>query len=400
MNTEEFNLKKWFDMAFRIFSSNAFSFINLSPTPVIMDSYQDIEEAHSNACRENNMFYTDPYTSLSVLTETAHLKRGKCCGNMCRHCPYGWERVRSLTELSLIEVHEKCVSKRSGLGGSGSGIGRQVGEFLNSGDKIQCDSELDDWKRQKIINSTQDLNGLNSPVPFTKGGDKGTSALPTGERLSKTSDCFMVLGSVDELCSFVGLAHSMLIDKSHNSEDMEHITEIEKLLFEITQKLFDVGGVVATRGGTDVSSSKGPLMTFHSSNTDDLEAYITKQTTTFLPTLTNFILPLGSILSSQLHVCRSVCRRVERDYVRYLEARNSGTFESDSISVYLNRLSDFFFTASRVVNLVDKRRPENGNTNTLLGRGDVKFVGTGEGGLKRGVRFEDESDEAKDWVKT
>jgi cob(I)alamin adenosyltransferase len=351
MNTEEFNLKKWFDMAFRIFSSNSFSFINLTPTPVIID----IEEAHSKACNENNMFYTDPSTEFSVLTEIAHLKRGKCCGNMCRHCPYGWDRVRSLIDLTILEVHEKCVSKRSG-----NGIGRQVGEFVKSGDKIQCKSELDGWNI--------DAKGLNSLVPFTKGGDKGTSSLPTGERLSKTSECFMVLGSVDELCSFVGVAHSMVCGEN------DHILEIEKMLFEIMQKLFDIGGVIATKGSGDLIS-KGPVMTFSSSNTDELETYITKQTTTFLPALVNFILPVGSVLSSQLHVCRSVCRRVERDYVRYLESRNSNKFEPDSISVYLNRLSDFFFTASRVVN--------------ISGKGDAKFIATGEGGLKRGVQYED-----------
>ena len=29
-----------------------------------------------------------------VFTEQYHLKRGHCCGNACRHCPYGHEAVR------------------------------------------------------------------------------------------------------------------------------------------------------------------------------------------------------------------------------------------------------------------------------------------------------------------
>jgi cob(I)alamin adenosyltransferase len=381
MNIQEFNIKKWFDMAFRIFSIDLFPFTN-NHLSIKTEPCKDIEDAHLESCRGNNMFYTDPSTSLAVLTEVAQLKRGKCCGNMCRHCPYGWDRVRSLSKLSLVEVHEKCVSDRSGMGGCESGIGRRVGEFVKSGDKRQCESELAIWKSRKIT-SSPDMDGLNSSVPFTKGGDKGTSTLSNGERLSKGSDCFTVIGSVDELCSFVGVAHSMIIDRT---EDVTpHIRDIETLLFDIIQRLFDIGGVIATRGNSvpvgDLPScsvgdfKKSPQMTFPSSNTDELETYITKQTTTVLPILTNFILPTGSPLSSHLHVCRSVCRRVERDYIRYLESRNSTKFEPDSISVYLNRLSDFLFTASRVVNLFDKK-----------GRGDVKFVGTGEGGLKRSVQ--------------
>jgi cob(I)alamin adenosyltransferase len=345
MNNRQNNLRHWFEMSFRVFPNKQQLVVEAGPS-------QDIEDAHFKSCTESNLFYTDPTTSLSVLTESAHLKRGKCCGNMCRHCPYGWETVRSLSSLSLIEVHAKCVSERGA-------IGRQVGEFINSGDKAECQSELDVWKSRQ----RQDIDGLNSTVPFTKSGDKGTSTLASGERLSKTSECFMVIGSVDELCSFVGLAHSTMVTGKN-----EHILEIETMVFEIIQRLFDIGCVIG-------SGDLGPVMTFSSSNTDELETYITKQTTTFLPPLVNFILPTGSVLSSQLHVCRSVCRRVERDYVRYIESRNSNTFEPDSISVYLNRLSDFFFTASRVVN--------------ISGKGDAKFVATGEGGLKRCVQYED-----------
>lgn len=364
MNNEIFNLKKWVDTAFRIFINTLYYKsipMITAPTSEYLTSV-DIEEAHSKSCHENNMFYTDPSTSLSVLTESAHLKRGKCCGNMCRHCPYGWEKVRSLSKLPIVEIHEKYVSENNG-------IGRKIGGFIKSGDTIKCASELALWK-------TPNVEDIDFSVPFTKGGDEGTSGLPTGERLSKTSDCFVVIGSVDELCSFVGLTHSMLIERNDTIGDMEN------LLFDIIQKLFDIGAVIATKGSGEFVS-KGHLMTFSSSNTDELETYITKQTITILPELNNFILPTGSPLSSQLHVCRSVCRRVERDYVRYLEGRNSNKFESDSISVYLNRLSDFFFTASRVINLLDKT-----SNPKMFGRGDVIFVGSGEGGLDRIVEYE------------
>ena len=44
---------------------------------------------HSLACQLENDTYIDPSTGYQVLTSEALLKKGKCCGNSCRHCPYG-----------------------------------------------------------------------------------------------------------------------------------------------------------------------------------------------------------------------------------------------------------------------------------------------------------------------
>jgi len=41
---------------------------------------------------------------------------------------------------------------------------------------------------------------------YTKTGDKGTSALYTGDRLSKNSLVFECLGSIDEINANLGLA--------------------------------------------------------------------------------------------------------------------------------------------------------------------------------------------------
>eukprot|EP00815_Leptocylindrus_aporus_P013192 CAMPEP_0116074474 /NCGR_PEP_ID=MMETSP0322-20121206/15976_1 /TAXON_ID=163516 /ORGANISM="Leptocylindrus danicus var. apora, Strain B651" /LENGTH=73 /DNA_ID=CAMNT_0003564179 /DNA_START=279 /DNA_END=500 /DNA_ORIENTATION=+ len=56
----------------------------------------DIEDIHRKAVANSESTYIDPDTGFMVFTEVAHLKRGKCCGNKCRHCPYGWENVRSI----------------------------------------------------------------------------------------------------------------------------------------------------------------------------------------------------------------------------------------------------------------------------------------------------------------
>ncbi|CAB4033789.1 Hypothetical predicted protein [Paramuricea clavata] len=45
--------------------------------------------AHKNAIEANYDTYADPLTGFDVFTRQALLNRGKCCGNACRHCPYG-----------------------------------------------------------------------------------------------------------------------------------------------------------------------------------------------------------------------------------------------------------------------------------------------------------------------
>ena len=41
---------------------------------------------------------------------------------------------------------------------------------------------------------------------YTKSGDKGTSALYTGDRLNKDDEVFQCLGSIDEINANLGLA--------------------------------------------------------------------------------------------------------------------------------------------------------------------------------------------------
>ena len=55
----------------------------------------DIEELHNLACAEKKTMYVDPKSGYSVMTEYAHLQRGKCCGNACRHCPFDHVNVKT-----------------------------------------------------------------------------------------------------------------------------------------------------------------------------------------------------------------------------------------------------------------------------------------------------------------
>eukprot|EP01038_Epipyxis_sp_PR26KG_P006485 gene6485-8918_t len=61
----------------------------------VIDLKTDIEDIHELACLAGEMTYTDPISGYTVFTEISHLKRGNCCGNGCRHCPYNHINVKS-----------------------------------------------------------------------------------------------------------------------------------------------------------------------------------------------------------------------------------------------------------------------------------------------------------------
>lgn len=50
--------------------------------------FEEIMRAHERAMAGGESGYLDPFTGLFVMTAGFHLKRGRCCHNGCRHCPY------------------------------------------------------------------------------------------------------------------------------------------------------------------------------------------------------------------------------------------------------------------------------------------------------------------------
>ena len=179
---------------------------------------------------------------------------------------------------------------------------------------------------------------------YTKTGDGGTSSLFTGERRLKSDDIFHALGDIDELNSYLGVANESL--KRSAAED-DKFKSMAETLVKTQSVLLDVGSCVATP--VDSATDKQAARTaFNAELIDELEHGIDSMTLE-LPPLRNFILPGGGYAAAHLHVCRSVCRRAERSLGPLMAA---GELEV-TVGKYVNRLSDYLFTAARFASHVE-----------------------------------------------
>lgn len=93
------------------------------------------------------------------------------------------------------------------------------------------------------------------------------------------------------------------------------------------------------------SSLSVPNRPFHTDElqvTRQLEAEVDRLTSE-MPPLREFLLPGGSEAAAYLHLSRTVCRRAERSFWEAVKEGGAG-------GVFLNRLSDYLFTAARYAN--------------------------------------------------
>lgn len=168
---------------------------------------------------------------------------------------------------------------------------------------------------------------------YTKGGDKGQTSLFGGHRVAKSEPRLEAYGSLDELNSAIGVVRATLAEK------LSLYAPLDTLLLKIQTYLFTLGSHLAL--GDPRKTKELPAL--EPDQTLQLESEIDKMEATLKP-LTNFILPGGSMASSQLHLARTICRRAERAVVRL-----SGDVDPEVV-IYLNRLSDFLFVSARFAN--------------------------------------------------
>ena len=164
---------------------------------------------------------------------------------------------------------------------------------------------------------------------YTKTGDKGTTSLIGGTKVSKSHLRIEAYGTVDELNSYIGLCRDLL------EEEKSRAT-----LLEIQDRLFTIGSSLAC---DPIKEPKMRIPDLKEKDITFLESEIDRMYDT-LPPMKSFILPGGHIISSHLHIARCVCRRAERCCVR-LEVES---LEVEPVILkYINRLSDYLFVLAR-----------------------------------------------------
>ncbi|MCD9149438.1 cob(I)yrinic acid a,c-diamide adenosyltransferase [Pseudophaeobacter flagellatus] len=168
---------------------------------------------------------------------------------------------------------------------------------------------------------------------YTRTGDKGDTALGNGVRVAKHDPRVNAYGTSDELNAFIGVAR------------LEAEGEMDAALSRIQNDLFDLGADLCRPEMEKDAEADYPPLRVAQAQVDRLEAEIDAMNAD-LASLRSFVLPGGSALAAHLHVCRTVARRAER-----LATDLAGVQSINQVAVtYLNRLSDWFFVASRKAN--------------------------------------------------
>ena len=173
-------------------------------------------------------------------------------------------------------------------------------------------------------------------ITYTKTGDQGQTSLIGGLRVAKYDDRVEAYGTVDELSAFIGVLY-----------DQEGVTAEMKSVFDTIQnKLFTIESHFALDENAEVKKMI-PVLTaddvaFMEHEIDAMNAQ--------LPELKSFVIPGGNLKASYAHVCRTVCRRAERQGWRLAAQHPIDTVDLQ----YLNRLSDYFFVLARFFCFLDK----------------------------------------------
>ncbi|MEA5429520.1 MULTISPECIES: cob(I)yrinic acid a,c-diamide adenosyltransferase [Arcicella] len=164
---------------------------------------------------------------------------------------------------------------------------------------------------------------------YTKTGDKGTTSLVGGTRVSKTALRIEAYGTVDELNSYIGLVRDQAVNEKRKD-----------ILKEIQDRLFTIGSILAS----EPEQSKKRLPDLLESDVELLENEMDNMDKELEP-MRYFILPGGHQSISFGHLARTICRRTERIVLRLAEESTV----NELIIRYLNRLSDYLFVLCRIM---------------------------------------------------
>jgi cob(I)alamin adenosyltransferase len=163
---------------------------------------------------------------------------------------------------------------------------------------------------------------------YSRKGNKGKTRLEPGRpEVSKSSPSIQALGSLDELCSAIGLALAAPAP-----------ADIADALKRVQRLLFDLGAELARHTGK---------LRIRAAHLREIEGMIDSFDAQLQP-LKKFILLGGSELASRLHLARAICRRAEREVVAFAQEESASV--SAQALAFMNRLSDLLFVLARLAN--------------------------------------------------
>lgn len=165
---------------------------------------------------------------------------------------------------------------------------------------------------------------------YTGTGDEGDTGLFGNRRVPKEHSRIEAYGTIDELNAYLGLLRAEGLEAAFDAE-----------LKTVQDELFELGADLATEGGTASLPRIEPAI-------GRLERWIDASEAE-LPPLHSFVLPGGCRRAALLHVLRTVARRAERRFWHLVHdvGRDPSQRIPPAIGVYLNRLSDLFFSWAR-----------------------------------------------------
>jgi len=166
---------------------------------------------------------------------------------------------------------------------------------------------------------------------YTKTGDKGTTGLLGGNRVSKDDNRLEAYGTVDELNSWIGMIRSCPDNADTNITDLIYI---QRSLFTICSHL--------ASDNQNAIAELPVLPKITNEHFEYLEIAIDRMNEN-LPELKYFIMPGGSQFIASCHIARTVCRRAER---RIISLSKTTTID-ENIIIFINRLSDYLFVLAR-----------------------------------------------------
>lgn len=165
--------------------------------------------------------------------------------------------------------------------------------------------------------------GVDFMKIYTKQGDAGMTSLLGEQQVSKTDDRIELLGTIDELSSFIGLAKAAIIEENKK----EQLSYIQQILMQIM-----VG----------ISDSSCEEYRMNEVELPKLEKAIDEVEQEF-PRMKTFVLYGECEISARLDVARAVARRAER-----LFHKVNSNYKTDEKAIqYMNRLSDYLYILAR-----------------------------------------------------